>query len=217
MLYSSAAIAVSLTLNIDAVYLTVDSVLGARNITDLIANALLMIGLYFLFCAVIGAVWPAAAGVVQWPLRWFLGASLVVLIVMFFFIHAPISSTTFMNDYGNQPAAAAYSILQFVFIGVVTGTGAAVCGAYAWRMNRWSYRIGFSLIGIGSVFAVALSILVVLMDIAHVSSHHDTLRTLQGWYWPLYAPALNHHVDWRRNTRCRRLGDFYSSPAGAHT
>ncbi len=190
VLYSAAAIAVSLTLNIDAVYVAVDGVLGGRNVADLIANALLMIGLYFLFRAVIGAAWKTGAEALRTPLRWFLVASVAVLIVTFFFIDAPRSSTTFMIDYGAQPTAAVYSILQFVFIGLVTGTGAYVCAAYAWRMNRWSYRIGFSLIGVGCVFAVALSVLVIAMDVAHVSGHDATLRSLQSWYWLLYAPAL---------------------------
>ncbi|WP_424468073.1 hypothetical protein [Pseudoclavibacter helvolus] len=190
VLYSALTITVSLTLNIDSVYLAVDAVLGGRNLADLIANALLMTGLYFLFLAVIGAAWTVGARFVRTPLRWFLAASLAVITVTFFFIDAPRSSTSFMIDYGAQPAASLYSILQFVFIGVVTGTGAYVCAVYAWRMNRWSYRIGFSLVGVGCVFAVALSALVVAMDVVHVAGDAATLGELQSWYWPLYAPAL---------------------------
>lgn len=190
VLYSALTIAVSLTLNIDGVYLAVDAAIGGRNVADLVANALLMTGLYFLFLAVIGAAWSAGARAVRTPLRWFLAVSLVIIAFAFFFIDAPTSSTSFMIDYGAQPAAAIYSIIQFLFIGVVTGTGAYVCAVYAWRMNRWSYRIGFSLVGIGCLFAVGLSTLVVLMDVAHVTGEDATLAELQTWYWPLYAPAL---------------------------
>ncbi|TFC77824.1 hypothetical protein E3O45_06940 [Cryobacterium sp. TMS1-20-1] len=44
ILYAAVMIAVSLTLNIDAVYFAADGVLGGRNYADLPANLLLLLG-----------------------------------------------------------------------------------------------------------------------------------------------------------------------------
>ena len=46
--YASLTIAIAMTLNVDAIYLTVDPVFGGTNITTLLSDALLMIGLFFL-------------------------------------------------------------------------------------------------------------------------------------------------------------------------
>ena len=46
--YASITIAVAMTLNVDAVYAAIDPVLGGTNIATLIADTLLMVGLFFL-------------------------------------------------------------------------------------------------------------------------------------------------------------------------
>ena len=46
--YAALTIAIAMTLNVDAVYETVDPLLGGTNIATLIADTLLMIGLFFL-------------------------------------------------------------------------------------------------------------------------------------------------------------------------
>ena len=46
--YASATIAVAMTLNVDAVYTAVDPLVGGSNIATLIADTLLMIGLFFI-------------------------------------------------------------------------------------------------------------------------------------------------------------------------
>ncbi len=46
--YSALTIAIAMTLNVDAIYVVVDRVLGATNLATLLSDGLLMIGLFFL-------------------------------------------------------------------------------------------------------------------------------------------------------------------------
>jgi hypothetical protein len=46
--YAALTIAIAMTLNVDAIYTAVDPLLGGTNIATLIADALLMTGLFFL-------------------------------------------------------------------------------------------------------------------------------------------------------------------------
>ncbi|VXB18314.1 membrane hypothetical protein [Arthrobacter sp. 9AX] len=122
ILVAAVAIATALTLNVDPIYLAGDQALGSHNLLDLLANILMVVGIYFLSQAIL-----RAAELTDAPLRrdrrglLILGLVTVGLVLAFLGIEAPASSTKFMSDYGDQPAAALYSAIQFVYIGVVVG------------------------------------------------------------------------------------------------
>ena len=114
--YAAIAIAIAMTLNVDAVYAAVDPVLGSTNIATLIADALLMIGLFFLGRGVMrtGEYRPQLVrAVVSCPT---LLASLAAITIAFSFIDRGTTTTRFMADLGAQPATATYSIINLSLI-----------------------------------------------------------------------------------------------------
>ena len=109
--YAALTIAIAMTLNVDAVYETVDPLLGGTNIATLIADTLLMIGLFFLGRGVMhtGEYRPQLVrAAVSIPI---LLVSLAAITVMFLFIDRGATTTRFMVDLGAQPTTAIYSII----------------------------------------------------------------------------------------------------------
>ena len=103
--YSALTIAIAMTLNVDAIYV-VDRVLGASNLTTLLSDALLMIGLFFLGRAAMKAgeyrprLVRAAVG------RSALFIALLSASVTFTLIDRGPTTVNFMIDLGAQPWAA---------------------------------------------------------------------------------------------------------------
>lgn len=58
ILVAAVTIAAALTLNIDSVYLAGDDLLGRHNVLDLLANILMVVGIYFLSRAILRAADP---------------------------------------------------------------------------------------------------------------------------------------------------------------
>ncbi|MDJ0350586.1 hypothetical protein [Cryobacterium sp. PH29-G1] len=168
ILYAAVMIAVSLTLNIDAVYFATDGLLGGRNYADLPANLLLLLGVYFLSRAILRASSPSRARAADRPFR--IGAIVTasLMVTAFVFIDAPETSGSFMQDYGHQPAAAAYSLIQFTYLGIVVALTGTICLRFAGRMSTPARRLGFRIVGAGCGGAVLTVLSVVGMDLAHV-------------------------------------------------
>ena len=168
ILYAAVMIAVSLTLNIDAVYFAADGLLGGRNYADLPANLLLLLGVYFLSRAILRASSPSRARVTDRPFR--IGAIVTasLMVTAFVFIDAPETSGSFMRDFGHQPAAAAYSLIQFTYLGIVVALTGTICLHFAGRMSTPARRLGFRIVGAGCGAAVLTVLSVVGMDLAHV-------------------------------------------------
>ena len=105
--YASFTIAVAMTLNVDAIYLATDPLLGGMNVTTLVSDGLLMTGIFFLGRGVMRAdeyrprLVRVAVGI---PV---LVASLLAITTTFVFIDRGTTTTRFMIDLGAQPAAAA--------------------------------------------------------------------------------------------------------------
>ena len=122
--YAAITIAIAMTLNVDAIYSAVDPLLGGTNIATLIADALLMTGLFFLGRGVMktGEYRPRLVrAAVSIPV---LLVSLLAITVTFLFIDRGTTTTQFMSDLGAQPAAAVYSIINFTYGGIVIATDA---------------------------------------------------------------------------------------------
>lgn len=182
--YAALSIAAAMTLNVDAIYSVVDPLLGGLNTATLVADALLMIGLFFLGRGVMktGEYRPRLVrAAVSVPV---LLVSLVAITASFLFIDRGTTTTQFMSDLGAQPAAAIYSIISFAYGSLVVAT-MLVLAARQYLHATGIQRLPAALLSLGSGFGVALCVSVVLMDIAHVSGHLGLMHTVQPIYGPL--------------------------------
>ena len=130
--YAAIAIAIAMTLNVDAVYAAVDPILGGTNIATLIADALLMIGLFFLGRGVMraGEYRPQLVrAVVSCPT---LLASLAAIAIAFSFIDRGTTTTRFMAELGAQPATASTALSNATAV----ATSARSRGSAASRYGR---------------------------------------------------------------------------------
>ncbi|WAP52446.1 hypothetical protein OL239_04060 [Arthrobacter sp. ATA002] len=191
MLKAAVVIAASLTTNINEVYLWAGALLPGANALDLVSNILLIIGVFYLSRAITrgaaagnvrgrGAVWGRAGAVV----------TIVVMIVSFAGIDNPAPSTRFMLDYGDQPAAALYSAIQYVYIFAVMAATLGTCVRNVPQMRRRRFRAGFSIIGAGCGAALLLCVSVIVMDVTHVTGEEDLMRSVGGVYDVLYPLAV---------------------------
>lgn len=184
--YSAVTIALAMTLNIDAVYVGVDGLLGGTNLVTLIADLALMVGIFFLGRGVAKAA-DHRSRVVRVALgRGILAVALVGVIVAFLLIDRGETTTTFMLDFGAQPAAAVYSILQFTYDGIVVATMAAVVVGQVARTHGHEQLPALSLL-VGSLLGMLLSVVVIVMDVAHLAGNLPTMRALGVIYGPLFA------------------------------
>ncbi|TFD90113.1 hypothetical protein [Cryobacterium serini] len=190
ILYAAVMIAVSLTLNIDAVYFAADGLLGGQNYADLPANLLLLLGVYFLSRAILRASSPSRANAAARPFR--IGAVITasLMVTTFVLIDAPTTSGTFMQDFGNQPAAAAYSLIQFTYLGIVVALTGTICLRFAGRMSTPARRLGFRVVGAGCGAAVLTVLSVVGMDLAHVFGSLSLLSLFASAYDVLNLAAI---------------------------
>jgi hypothetical protein len=184
--YATLTIAVSMTLNIDPIYEVLDSALGGVNLVTLIADLALMIGVFFLGRGVMKAS-DRQPRVVQLALgRTALAVALVFSIVAFIFIdQRGTTTTTFMLDLGDQPAAAAYSMIHFTYYGIVLAAMAALA-AQRIRVSRGSQRLPPTSLLLGSLFGLALCAVVITMDVAHAVGNLELMAAVSFAYGPLY-------------------------------
>lgn len=191
ILVAAVAIATALSLNIDPIYIVGDRALGGRNLLDLCANILMVVGIYFLSQAILRAAELSDA-----PVRrdrfglMLLGLVSAGLVLAFLRIETPVSSTRFMLDYGDQPAAALYSAIQFVYIGVVVAVTGFVSFRFRRRMASSYFRIAFTLIGVGCSLALVVVFAVLGMDVAHLLGDQSTMAQLAAVYDASFVGAM---------------------------
>ncbi|MDP9999065.1 hypothetical protein [Pseudarthrobacter sulfonivorans] len=191
ILIAAVAIATALSLNVDPIYLAGDRALGGRNLLDLLANVLMVVGIYFLSQAILRAAELNDAPVRRDRRgRLILGLVSVGLVLAFLLIEAPMSSTRFMLDYGDQPAAALYSAIQFVYIGLVVGVTGYVCFRFRRRMAASYFRVAFTFIGIGCFLAIIVVCAVLGMDVAHLLGEQSTMEQLAAAYDTSFVGAM---------------------------
>lgn len=188
MFRAAVVIAASLTTNIGAIYLWSASWLPGPNVFDLVANVLLIVGVYYLSRAItrgatrLGAVDTART-------RWTHGAALVTvfgMVISFVFIDNPEPSTTFMLSYGDQVPAATYSTVQYLYIFAVMALTLITCVHNVPRMKKIRFRLGFTIIGAGCTTALILCLSVLMMDAAHVLGADDIVLSVGPVYDYLY-------------------------------
>lgn len=183
ILVAGVTIATALTLNIDPVYIAGDALLGRRNVLDLLANILMVVGIYFLSRAILRAADPG-----ELPARKdrfglaALGLVIVGLTACFANVAAPYSSTSFMKDFGDQWSAAVYSAVQFGYIGVVVSVTGNTCFRFLGHMSKPYFRVAFGLIGVGCSLALVLVLAVLGMDILHLQGDLKGMTALSLVY-----------------------------------
>lgn len=113
--YAANAIAIAMTLNVDLVYTVVDPLLGGTNTATLLADSLLMTGLFFLGRGVMksGDYRPQLVRAALSATM--LVTSLLAITVAFLLIKRGTTTTQFMSDLGAQTATATYSIINFAY------------------------------------------------------------------------------------------------------
>ncbi|MDL9978628.1 hypothetical protein [Microbacterium candidum] len=189
ILYSAVTIAIATTLNIDGLYLWVDRLFGGTNVVTLLADLALMVGIFFLGRAIAKAS-QHTSGAVRIALgRGVLGVALAGVVVAFFFIDRGPSTTTFMLDLGAQPAAAVYSMIQFTYDAIVLAAMVAVTTRQV-RGTKGAERVPPFSVLVGSVLGIALSIVIIVMDVAHVTGDLGLMLSLGEVYGPLYLATF---------------------------
>lgn len=151
-------------------------------IATLIADALLMTGLFFLGRGVMrtGEYRPCLVrAVVNIPM---LAVSLLAITATFLFIDRGTTTTQFMSDLADEPAA--YSIINFAYYLIVIATMLTLA-VRQYRHSTGIQRLPAGLLTLGSPFGVALCLAVVVMDIAHVAGQLELMYAVQPTYGPL--------------------------------
>lgn len=190
VLLSAVTIATSLTFNVNELYLGLDNRLGGKNWLELISDLLLIVGIFFLRRGLLHAARPPRQKTIsQWDIA-LLVAVCVALVVLFFRITAPFTSTSFMLDFGDQPAAGICSIIQFLYIGTSTATMARAAVHHLSELPDVISRTFFVVLSVGCFLAVLLSANVIAMDIAHLVGDISLMLTLSLAYTPLYVSAI---------------------------
>ncbi len=183
--YAALTIAIATTLNIDGVYRPLDTLAGGTNLITLVADVALMVGVYFLGRGVLKAS-EHAPGAVRLALGKFtLAAALVSAIAAFLLIDRGSTTTNFMLDLGAQPSTALYSMIHFVYYGIVLAAMAALAARQLGNGHGVQLVPPVSLL-IGSILGVLLSVVVIAMDVAHVIGDLDLMTAVGVAYGPLY-------------------------------
>ena len=182
--YAALTIAIAMTLNNDPVYRALDKFAGGTNAVTLAADVALMFGVFFLGRAVMKASEHQPLAVRLVLSRFVLVAALIAAVVTFLFIDRGGTTTNFMLDLGAQPAAAAYSMIQFSYCGTVL-TAMAALAARQLRSSNGVQRLPPASLLVGSIFGVVLSVVVITMDVAHVASNLEFMAAISIAYGPI--------------------------------
>ncbi len=150
------AVALAGTLNIDAVYLAVDPLLGSRNVLNLIIHLLMGVGMTELSRLLLQVTGRGRRVKALVGVGLALAAAQIVLLAV---SDARGSAASFTDTFGNIPTIAWYQATFFAWFGTISGYTAVKI----LRRNRTgesrAFRIGFDVLGAGCLLglgAVAL-------------------------------------------------------------
>ena len=183
--YAALTIAIAMTLNADQPYRILDRYAGGTNLVTLVADATLMTGVFLLGRAVMKAS-EHQSRTVQLALgRFTLVAALIGAVGTVLLIDRGITTTNFMLELGEQPAAAVYSMIQFTYYAVVLSAMAALAARELWT-SEGAQRMPPASLLLGSICGVALSVVVITMDLAHVVHNVNLMAAVAVAYEPLH-------------------------------
>lgn len=187
VLYSAIAIASAMTMSIDPLYLIVDGWFGAHDYIHLASCIILMVGVFYFARGVtrVGLITSAWVKMVLGPTTLIVSCFLVSTGFFLTVRHEDVSSTNFMISYGDQIGAALYSIAQYAYLGFVLSSMVVTSQRQRREAGSRREKALASLLFVGSWIGVALSIDVIMMDIAHVAGWDAVLSIGQMLYSPL--------------------------------
>lgn len=160
------AFAVALTVDIPAVYVRVDGVLGRPNVADLIEHVSGMIGVWALLLALSGLGERASAGSRRRARIAALAAAVGASAGLFLAARLPVEATSFTDRYGNLPVIAAYWSITVAYFGVALVDLAQMIVAHSARAGRRAMRVGLRLVGAGVVLGALYSALKIVELVA---------------------------------------------------
>ncbi|MCS6561965.1 MULTISPECIES: hypothetical protein [Curtobacterium] len=217
--------AATIVTNVDPLYRWLDPLLGGHNVVTLISDCLMVAGTSTLLWGVAKAVgaarpWLRNAVVVSFA------AVVVVVVVAFTVLDKPATTTTFMLDAGSHPAATVYAIAQTVYLGVALGATGFICVLHLREARTTTDLVGLWVLVLGGVLGVVRMVVVVVMDVAHVTGDLDVTHALSLPYDVTTPGAVlcvasgmlllvvGHRISRRR--RARRVDDALRLLAPLH-
>ncbi|TCK59751.1 hypothetical protein EDF27_3615 [Curtobacterium sp. PhB136] len=167
--------------NVDPLYRWLDPLFGGFNVVTVISDCLMIAGTSTLLWGVAKAV--GAAG------PWLRNAIIVscavvgvVIVTAFVVLDKPPTTTTFMLVAGDHAAAAVYSIAQTLYLGVALGATGVICVLRVREARTRTDLVGLWVLVVGGLFGVVRMVVVVVMDLAHVSGDIAVTRALSTPY-----------------------------------
>lgn len=183
VLYAAITIALTMMLNNDDLYFVVDAWFGGSDLVHLLSAISLMVGVHFLAKGISRAGaqrWSAG-----WPARIALWTAIAVTSVAFFLVpHKLVTSESFMREYGQYPAATVYSSTQYLYL-LFVFTALSATAIHTIRTRPLGReRLAGVLLLVGSACTIALSFVVIGMNIAQLLGG---LEAVQPWRPAYYA------------------------------
>lgn len=174
ILFAIAAVDMSSTLNIDQVYLSLDSLLGGWNVLNLVVHLLMGLGLTEMSRLLFRATSRSTFHV-----KVLLCIGILMAVVQVALLEPALtqgSATNFTEAFGAIPQVAVYQASFFAWAGIVLG----YTGVVFLRRSRGSetalFRIGFDIIGVGclsGLSAVVMKLVMVGFEITAVDPARD--------------------------------------------
>jgi len=198
--------------NVDPLYRWLDPLLGGSNVVTVVSDCLMVAGTSTLLWGVAKAV-GAARPWLRNAIVASCAAVVVVVVVAFSVLDKPATTTTFMLDAGSHPAATVYSIAQTVYLGVALGATGLICVLRLREARTTTDLVGLWVLVLGGVLGVVRMVVVVVMDLAHVTGDLDRMRSLALPYdvttpgavicvsTGMLLLVVGHRVSRRRRTR----------------
>ena len=201
ILAAMVLVAIGTTLNIDPLYVFVDSWIGNRNVLNLVVHIVLGLGMTELSRLIVVAT---GASIARWRFLVATGIALMVAQgVLLLTTETPQSATNFTDVFAGIPAIAWYQGLFFAWIGLITAYTGLECARRDRTGERPSFRIGFDIIAVScftGVVAVVTKLLLVIQEatgaetdseIAYVSYRALIALTLVGFAIGFALPAYH--------------------------
>lgn len=171
ILAAMVLVAMGTTLNIDAVYLVVDSWVGDRNFMNLVVHVFLGLGMTELSRLIVSAT---DASRLFWRLLVAAGIALIVVqAVLLLSAETPHSATNFTDAFAGIPEIAWYQGLFFAWIGLITMYTGVECVRRDRTGEKPLFRVGFDIIATScfiGVLAVVLKLVLICQELAGVDS-----------------------------------------------
>lgn len=184
---TAVSIAISQTLNIDPISLSVDRLLGGVALSNLVMMSAFVVGIYLLGENLKAATGGRAFTRGSWLL---LAVVLCIQTGSFLCIQGRSSAFGFMDTYGAQVPTLIYSQSHFLFFGITLGAVGLACIRSGVLAIRGPERAGFIVLLIASIVACVETAVIIVRDLSsvlHADALRDSADTLYSALLPIVA------------------------------